>query len=304
MSSIFTILLIITSLSVSSLPILEYESYLSSDKLRSDKVISSEAKIKAPIKKDIKSLGPQLSAQKAIVVDKKSGIVLFAKEDKEKHSMASITKLITALVFLEIEPNLDQRFEMIEEDDREGAEKFIQPGESAKLRDYLISSLLGSANNATITLTRSTGISTEEFVKRMNQKAKELKMYDTFFVEPSGLDPKNKSTARDMVKLLNAVESNDIIHEIAGMYSSSIVVYPSGIRRNIVTTNHLMGSIVFVEFGKTGYLDESLFNLATIVSTSNGNELYIVILGSQTNEERVQDAKNLAVWAERVYSWE
>jgi len=304
MSTIFTLLFAIISLNISSLPLVEYDSYLSNDFVRADRLISSEAESKAPIKKDIKSLGPQLSAQKAIVVDKKSGAVLFAKEEKEKHSMASITKLITVLVFLETEPNLDQRFEMIKEDDREGAEKLIQPGESAKLHDYLISSLLGSANNATIALTRSTGISTEEFVKKMNQKAKELKMYDTFFVEPSGLDPKNKSTALDMVKLLNAVESNDIIHEITGMYSSNIVVYPSGIRRNVLTTNHLMGSIVFVEFGKTGYLDESLYNLATTVSTSNGNELYIVILGSQTNEERVQDAKNLSIWAQRVYSWE
>lgn len=285
------------------LPLVEHEAYLSNDSVRADRVVLSETAPEAPIKEDVKSLGPQLSAQSAIIVDAKSGAVLFAKDEREKYPIASIVKLMTALVFLEIEPNLEERFEMKEEDSREGAEKLIQPGESAKLRDYLIASLLGSANNATIALVRSAGFSEQEFAAKMNKKTQELGMSDTSFVEPSGLDPENKSTAYDIVKLLDAVASNDIIRGITGMHRSSVIIYPSGIRRNILTTNHLMGSIVFVEFGKTGYLEEAMFNLAAAVSTSDGNELYIVTLGSDTNEDRVQDAKNLAVWAERVYSW-
>ena len=64
-----------------------------------------------------------------------------------------------------------------------------------------------------------------------------------------------------------------------------------------------MGTIIPVEYGKTGYLDESLYNLATVVSTSKGKELFVIILGSETNEKRIQDAKNLTVWSERTYEW-
>ncbi|PIQ78103.1 MAG: hypothetical protein COV79_05605 [Parcubacteria group bacterium CG11_big_fil_rev_8_21_14_0_20_41_14] len=126
---------------------------------------------------------------------------------------------------------------------------------------------------------------------------------NTEFKEPSGLNPENVSTAYDIAKLLSLAGKNETIREIAGMHRSMIQVYPSNIRRTVLTTNHLLGTIVFVSFGKTGYLDEAMYNLATSVSLPNGNEVYIVTLGSQTNEERVQDAKNLAVWAQRTYQW-
>lgn len=287
-----------------SLPVVEHDAYLSADSVRADRAILSENPSAAPIKQDAQSLGPQLSAQKAIVVDAKSGAVLFAKDARALHPMASIVKLMTALVFLDAEPNLEERFKMIEEDDREGDQNYIRPLESAKLRDYLIASLIGSANNATITLARATGMSEQDFVEKMNKKAKQFKMMHTSFVEPSGLSEQNTSTAYDIVKLLDAVDKNELISEITGMHRESIRVYPSGRRRNVFTTNHLMGSIVYVEFGKTGYLDEAMFNLAATVSISGGHELYIVCLGSETNEDRVQDAKNLAVWSEMVYEWD
>ncbi len=278
------------------------ESYFSNNSVRSDTVFYSS--FSSPRKIDISSIGPQLSAPSAIVVDKQSGAVLFSKDEFAEHSMASIVKLMTALVFLESEPNLEDRVVMLEEDDREGGEDFLRPEESAELFDVLVASLLGSANNATIVLSRNAGgMSQEEFVERMNEKAREIGMEDTVFVEPSGLSVENKSTARDIVKLLNEVSKNEIITEITGKHRDSIIVYPSGERRYVSTTNHLMGSIVFVEFGKTGYLDESLYNLATAVTIKNKYMLYIVTLGSETNKARVQDAKNLAVWAERTYEW-
>ncbi|MAG28865.1 hypothetical protein CL632_01820 [bacterium] len=300
---LFSILLSIISLAVPTLPIIEHEPYISNSKIRADRVFSITEDVNVPEKIDSASLGPRLSAGSALVVDAESGAVLFEKDGNISWPMASIVKLMTALVFLEADIVLEERVEMTEEDEREGGEDFIRPGESSSLRDYLTASLLGSANNATIVLSRSIGISTQEFVNRMNQRAKELGMRDTKFVEPSGLDPENTSTSYDMVRLLNAIRDNEIIADITGTHQSFIRIYPSGFSRRVLTTNHLLGSIVFVEYGKTGYLDESLHNLATLVSTNNGNELYIVTLGSETNEDRVQDAKNLAVWAERVYRW-
>jgi len=304
MAVIFSILIALISSTYPTLPLLDTVSYISNDAVRAERAISPAQLSDPPIKTDIRSLGPVLSAQSAIVVDAKSGAVLFEKNANTKHPIASITKLESALIFLDTEPDLTKRVAMREEDDREGGEDFIRPGQSATLHDYLRASLLGSANNATMVLSRSTGSTTDEFVGRMNKRAGELGMNDTVFVEPSGLDPGNVSTARDLVKLLDVVSGSAVIREITGTNRASIRVLPSGIYKTILTTNHLMGSIVWVEYGKTGYLDESRYNLATAVSTKQGNTLYIVALGSETNEDRVQDAKNLAVWAGDTYSWE
>ena len=207
--------------------------------------------------------------------------------------MASITKLAAALVVLDEAPNLETLFTMEASDDREGGEEFIRPGESAKLRDFLVASLLGSANNATITLSRS-----------VSQKAGSLGMAETTFTEPSGLAPENTSTAWDIAKLLAAAGESEVIKESIGTNRATITVHPTGVLRTVLTTNHLMGSIVLVAYGKTGHLEESGYNLAAAVQTKKGRPLYIVTLGSETNEDRIQDAKNLAVWAENTYAWE
>ena len=302
--SVLAILLAIISLRIPYLPLADNSPYLSNDIVRADRAIEPENISQAPIKQDILSLGPQLSAQSAIVVDSSSGAILFAKNASQKRPMASIVKLMTALIFLQTKPNLEQRIAMIAEDDREGDQQYIRPGESAKLRDYLSASLIGSANNATITLARSTGLPENDFTAKMNEKAKELGMRDTIFTEPSGLSEQNISTARDMAKLLDSAGKNETIRQLSGMHRAMIQIYPSGIKRTVLTTNHLLGTIVLVSFGKTGYLDQAMYNLATAVALPNNGELYIVILGSQSNQDRVQDAKNLALWTKRVYKWE
>jgi len=277
--------------------------YNSSGSIRSDIVFPSMEKQTIPLKKDILSLGPEISAKSAIVVDSSSGVVLFSKNENEKRSLASITKLISALVFLDKDQDLSLVVEMTEEDNREGGDSFIKPGESASLKDYLVASLLGSANNATMVLSRVSEPYEQEFVDLMNKKARQIGMNNTFFVEPTGLSPQNISTAKDITRLLREISKNKTISEITGRTSSSIKVYPSGETRYIFTTNHLAGTIVPVEFGKTGYIDQSLYNLATAVKTSSGKIIYIVTFGSESNEKRVQDAKSLAIWTQRTYSW-
>jgi len=304
MNVLLTILLLTFSARLTSLPIAQNPVYLSHSGPRAERVIPVEKMVTPPVKEDILSLGPRLSAESAIVVDKESGAVLFEKNSRQRHAIASITKLMTALVFFESNPDLEARVKMTEDENREGGDEFIKPGEEASLRDYLVASLLGSANNATIVLSRSANMDAEAFINRMNQKARELGMYDTWFEEPTGLSPNDTSTARDITRLLNEAAKNDAIKSITGTNISTVRVYPRGIRRTVLTTNHLLGTIVFVEFGKTGYLDESLYNLAVSVATRPGHELYIVTFGSKSNEERVQDAKSLAVWAEKTYSWE
>jgi len=296
-------LLLLFGASIPSLPIASEPMYLSASGIRAERALPG-ADALPPTKTDILSLGPQISAHSAIVVDASSGAVLFDKQSYERRPIASITKLMTALVFLERAPDLTNRVLMTDEDEREGGNQHIRPGESATLRSYLRASLVGSANNATVVLSRSTDLTSEEFVARMNEKAREFGMRDTVFIEPTGLSPENTSTARDLVRFLDAASHNETIREISGTYRMSIVVYPTGAVRYVDNTNHLIGSIISIIAGKTGYLDESLYNLASAVSLSNNREIYVIVLGAESDEDRVQDTKDLAVWAESTYAWE
>ncbi|MBI2637208.1 MAG: D-alanyl-D-alanine carboxypeptidase [Parcubacteria group bacterium] len=302
--SFLSVVAAIASLLWSAFPIAERGAYVSGGGVRADRLLSIADAPPPPVKVDIASLGPRMSAKSAIVVDASSGAVLFEKNAGERRPIASIAKLAAALVFLDDKPNLEALFAMEASDDRAGAEEFIRPGESAKLRDFLVASLLGSANNATITLARATNSDLGAFVERMNQKARDIGMRDTVFTEPSGLAPENVSTARDVVKLLAEAGTHEAITGIIGTHRATITVHPKGVRKIVLTTNHLMGSIVPVAYGKTGHLDESGYNLAAAVETRGGRMIYVVTLGSETNEDRVQDAKNLAVWAGNTYAWE
>lgn len=302
-AAVFTILFALLSFRSETLSVVSEPVYLSADRPRAERALSAARNQAPPVKTDARSLGPRTSAASALVVDRASGAVLFAKNENEVRSIASITKLMTALIFLESDPNLSARVAMREEDDREGGMQHIRPGESATLASYLAASLVGSANNATAALGRSAGMEPEAFVSRMNEKAWELGMRRTVFADPTGLAPENVSTARDIALLLDAASESQTIRDLAGASRRTITVYPSGESRVIDSTDHLIGTMVRVAFGKTGYLDESLYNLAASTLISPGSEIYAIVLGAESNEARVQDAKNLAVWAESTYAW-
>ncbi|MDP3995023.1 MAG: serine hydrolase [bacterium] len=294
----------IASMLIPSMPFAEHMPYLSGSGLRADRVVVvGEDIAAAPVKIDIASLGPVLTSQSALVVDAASGAVLYEKNAHAPWTLASIVKLATAMVFLESAPNMEERLTMQEEDDAEGGDSFIRPGQSATARDFLKASLLGSANNATITLSRSARGSVAQAVRDMNAKARSLGMHDTIFVDPTGLSPENKSTAFDIVKLLAETGRHKEITDIIGTHRGTIRVFPGGVSKPVLTTNHLMGSIVFVEYGKTGHLEEAGYNLAVAVAIRGGHTLYIITLGSETNEDRVRDSKSLAIWAQNTYEW-
>ena len=136
-----------------------------------------------------------------------------------------------------------------------------------------------------------------------SSRARELGMNDTHFAEPTGLSPKNTSTALDAAKLLTYAAGNELLASVTGQGIDSIIVYPRGVTRRIVSTNQLIGSIVKVLAGKTGYLEESLYNLANVIKLKNGHEIVVVTLGSLSSESRFQDNKILSIWAEKTWQW-
>lgn len=264
-------------------------------------------RVNYPVKIDQESLGIVTTAQSALVVDAESGMVLVAKHPDQVRSIGSVTKLMTALVFLEQEPDLSETVTLDPDLDLvEGGRIYLGFYTGIQLEDLLGASLVGSDNTATQSLVRFSGLSYADFIARMNEKAKELGMESSTFVDPTGIDGRNIATARDLVKLLEASEQNPLIQKYSTTFRLD-VYQGNGQIVTIENTNKLLNSYLnygqyAVEGGKTGYLPQAGYVLATTIS-EDGKSVHVVVMGSETKETRIDETKGLAAWAFRVFAW-
>src|SRR3989339_89985 len=257
----------------------------------------------APYKKNNISLGVDVTAQSAIIVDKRTDFVLWQKNPAELRSLASLTKLMSALVFLDHNPGWQSVVTIQPGDYREGGRIYVYAGEQIFVSDLFQASLLASSNNATAALARSTGLSAEEFVNEMNLKAQSLGMAQSHFVEPTGLDPGNVTTANDLVKLIKVAFAQAEIASATSRPEFSFDVLNAPRHYTLTNTNQLVGSYLKIEAGKTGYLDEAGYCLTSLVKGPDRQEIYVVVLGSLGEFERFQELKALAQWAFDHYYW-
>ncbi|MFH0854769.1 MAG: serine hydrolase [bacterium] len=249
-----------------------------------------------------KNIGVKLNGKSGILIDAKNGDVLFEKNSDEVMPIASISKLMAALVFLDFNPGWDKEIKIIAADHRIGGMLYVSPGEIVNVKDLFYTSLVGSANNATVALARSTGMSLEKFTIKMNEKAKELGMNKAFFEESTGLSEKNVATAKEVAKLAQAAYNNEYIKK--ALQTDEHIFYTVDKKRihKIKNTDKLLGSFLNeVDYkiigAKTGYTDEAMYCLALGVEYKNGDSVISVILGAETPEERFQEAKSLTWWA-------
>lgn len=254
---------------------------------------------------DYKSLGVVLNSPRAIIVDVATGQPLWKKSDTEVQSIASITKLMTALVFLENNPGWDKEVEVNIDDYREGGRRYIFHGEKILVKDLFDLALVASSNEAVIALVRSTGVSEVDFVTKMNEHAKELGMSNTQFSEPTGLDVKNRSTASDLAKLIIKASEKREIAEATTKEKAEIQLINSGGKKKVVipATDRLLGSFVNIVTGKTGFVEEAGYCMAAVVTNEQGKRLAIVTLGADSSVDRFQDVKSLVWWAFKQFIW-
>ncbi len=256
------------------------------------------------------SLGPKLTAKSALVVDLDSGKILFEKNSTKVLPIASITKIMTALVFLdENTRKWDEEIVVLDEDlikwTNSGGEE-IQParlsinaGDKLNVKDIFNSGLIKSANNASKILARLVHVCCgQTFSDLMNEKAKALNMTNTYFVEPTGLNPANRSNAQDLSKMIREAFNKKEIVEALSHQTYDIELKKNGLSygQHLHNTDKLLGSFVNIKGAKTGYLDESGYCLAG-VSDYLGKKLIVIILGAETSEDRFQEAKSLIWWA-------
>jgi D-alanyl-D-alanine endopeptidase (penicillin-binding protein 7) len=268
--------------------------------------MAKDKTIPPPKKVDLQSFGVVTSAQSAIVIDAASGTALFSKNPNEVRPMGSISKLMAALVFLETEPNLEEYVTVTPNDFAGTGRVYLYYNDPVRLEDVLGASMVGSDNTATLALVRLSGLSREDFVARMNSKAIELGMLDSRFEDPSGLSVNNVSTVGELSVLLAEAKQHPELAQF--MTSASLSVQQSSGRiATIPTTNLLLTSPLNsgdyqVTAGKTGYIPQAGYCLATAV-VHEGNEVYIVVLGADEIEARFEDAIDLAGWTFKTFKW-
>ena len=246
------------------------------------------------------SLGVKTSATNTIVVDAKNRKKLFGKNEYEQRPIASISKLMTAIVFLENNQGWDNIVEMQATDEVGGSRLKLAKGESLSVRDLFNASLIASSNNGIMALVRSTGLSQEEFIKRMNEKAKDLKMYQTVFIEPTGMNAQNVSTAYDLTLLVTEAFSKSEIVEASHLptynfktkFGRNLLVYNT----DVLLSSFLNKDEYEIIGAKTGFLEESGYCLASMIKSTD-KEIITIVLNSSTIEDRFLDTKGLAYWA-------
>lgn len=254
---------------------------------------------------------PSVTAASAIVVDSTNGSVLFEKTAGPR-PIASITKLMTVMVFLEWEAkNGTHQFEQqsVTYQPEDAVDSSVEssirlyPGDTLAYDECLKAVLISSANNAAKTLARSTGLSHNAFVGWMNDAARRLGMDHTHFVEPTGIDPSNVSTPADIAKLVNYLMNRNSIHVWTTRGFDQISANtgnPGGRTERIISlynTNHILNQGLPIYGGKTGYLGIGQASFALKFVDGNGRQRTIVILGSTDGSTRNSDMVRLARWA-------
>lgn len=251
------------------------------------------------------SLGVKIDARSALMVDRKSGKILFEKNSQEKMAIASITKLMTAVVALESRINLEDTV-VIENDfvELEGADIDLQQAEELKVNDLFFGTLVASGNDAASALAETVSGDVDSFILQMNKKASELNMTNTHFASVSGLDTEGHySTANDLVKLADEAFNKPKILEATSTKRYEIVPKDGTPRTYNNTDKLLTSSYPKLKAGKTGYTEDAGFCLLALSGDGQGNQIITVLLGAELNGNQFQETKALIDWAYRTYSW-
>lgn len=242
--------------------------------------------------------GLSLNARSALVVDNSSGGWIYAKQPQQVSPMASLTKLLTVMVYLDTKPNLDTIAYISARDCFESSRSRLRKGEGYRAIDLLHAALIASDNRAARALATASGLARQVFVDRMNEKARSLGMTDTQVFEVTGLDERNVSTAANIAILIRETMNYPLISEISAKDQYTCRAKHRKSQQHFKNTNRLIGSNKWkVLVGKTGYILESGYCFATILADRLGNEIAIVVMGSPSNGSRFSVTQKLAEYA-------
>jgi len=242
----------------------------------------------------------ELTARSYVVVDENNKILL-NKDASSKREVASICKLMTTLITLEkIDEgaiDIDTKFIVSKHaSDVEGSQAFLDAGSEYSVDELLKSVIIASANDSAIVLAEGIAGSELNFVKMMNDKAKEIGMHDTRYANATGLPAMEQySTAYDTAVILNLVSDYSIYQKYCQIWMDELI-HPSGRKTELVNTNRLIKYYDYCTTGKTGFTDEAGYCLASICDKNNF-KLTCVVLGANSSANRFTESINLLNFA-------
>jgi D-alanyl-D-alanine endopeptidase (penicillin-binding protein 7) len=241
-----------------------------------------------------------LRSSAVMVQDAETGEIVLNKNSDAIVPIASITKLVTAMVILDRGLDLEQRIVVSREDigtvKGKGTRSRLMPGSVLTRDELLLLALMASENRAAAALGRTYPGGMPAFVQAMNDKATDLGMTDSRFVEPTGLSPANVASPRDLVKLVRAAHGYPLIREYSTREYATVHPYKRPLR--FVNTNNLVRNSHWdIELSKTGYISEAGRCLVMHVRLAS-KDLIVVLLDSWGKQSRIGDANRIRKWLE------
>lgn len=244
---------------------------------------------------------PVLNSRIAVAYDRKTGNVIWGKNEYKKSAMASTTKIMTALLAIE---NCDLN-EVIEVSSKAagigGSRLGLKKDDKINMNDLLYGLMLKSGNDAAVSIAETVGGSVEGFAELMNKKAKEIGLENTHFVTPHGLDdPEHYTTAYELAKLADYALKNDKFAKIVNTKNYTVTI--NGYPKVISNTNELLGCLDGVNGVKTGFTNNAGRCLVTSVNRNNF-EIITVVLQADTKKFRTSDSIKIIEYVYNNYQY-
>lgn len=243
------------------------------------------------------SAPPEVTAQAWLVYDQSTGTILASQRATEERPIASVTKIMTALVALENSDPDELVTITTRAADTGEREIDLFAGERVPMSSLIKAALIHSANDAATAIAEHVGGSVEEFVAMMNEKAVELGLTETRFANPHGLDaPGHYSSAADMLEMTLVAMQNPVFRDAVRSRALVFPDAPDGSARIGQATNLMLHDYEGMSGVKTGFTSQALLTMVASAERQ-GRQLYAVVLGSDGRRAHFSDVKLLFDWA-------
>ncbi|MBD3251163.1 hypothetical protein GF380_01685 [Candidatus Uhrbacteria bacterium] len=260
-----------------------------------------------PTKVRTDSFGIETSADAVILVDVSSGAVLYGKQAEVAYPVASITKIMTAMVLLDQGYDPEGILTVASQDLESIGRHWYGDAEQLNRGEAFRAMLVQSVNELANAFAREYPGGRAAFVEAMNQKAYTLGLEHTFFTDPSGISPENRASALDVARMFRSAIAYPEIREVT--QSGAFTMQTLGGRSvKLDPTNNLLTSYLNqdpyrVVAAKTGSLPEAGYCLGQVTTHPDGQQVISVVLGSDNHFGRFQELKALTAWAFDTFSW-
>jgi D-alanyl-D-alanine endopeptidase (penicillin-binding protein 7) len=249
----------------------------------------------------LKASSLKVRSHVALIYDELTQRPLYIKNGQTVMPIASITKLMTAMVVLDANLPMDVEISVAEDDlnSIKRARSRLRVGMTLTRREMLRLALMASENRAALALARSFPGGPDALVEAMNAKARSLGMDNTRFFDPTGLDSDNVSTAQDLVKMVSAARDYPLISQYTTTATHTVDSL-NGREMHFSNTNPLVRNATWnIGLSKTGFINEA-GQCLVMQATINRRPVIIVLLDSWGRRTRVGDANRIKRWMERA----